>query len=176
MVEYRINMMNPKTQTAMLSINIPKAEVNEEFSILKSENYTLDTLFIDRVVALLDEATEVNESVFNTIVDYLTDKFKTELLTVEDVLDLIEEKATELFSISESVNKNSTCRCENPLFFITTVNIIENEKPVGYLGLYLGKDGNYEPAELFKTLVEAQEADGFDKIIPIYYNRPWKLL
>ena len=170
-MEYRVEIYNPVTKEAICYRDIP---------IHKLDNYSYDRkeeYLINIGLEILKSDTDVKEVEFDEIIDYLQEISEIEFATYEDVYDYIEGMPSFTCNVSSEINPNTESKADNPIIKVTANSyekqndISADEKSVGYAGQY-AYGNKFVTACIFRTYTEASEADGFDRIIPVYFEKP----
>lgn len=169
-MEYRVEICNPATKESLCYQDVPAYRL-DNYSYDEKEDYLIN------IGMEMLKSDDVKNADFDEIIDYLQEISEIEFGTCEDVYDYVGGMPSITCNIDTKINPNTESKADNPIIKVTA-NSYENqndisadEKPIGYAGQY-AYGNKFVTACIFRTYTEASEADGFDRIIPVYFEKP----
>lgn len=169
-MEYRVEIYNPVTKESICYCDVP-AHKFDNYNYEEKEKH-----LISIGLEMLKDDDSVPNNDFDNIDDYLQEIGDTEFAFCGEVLDYIEGMPSFTCNVSPEINPNTESKADNPIIKVTANSyekkngILADEKPIGYAGQY-AYGNKFITACIFRTYTEASEADGFDRIIPVYYEK-----
>lgn len=170
-MEYRVEIYNPITKESICYRDIP-AHILSNYNYDEKEEY-----LINIGMEIIKDDYAIKNDDFANIDDYIQEIGDIEFSTCEEIYDYIEGMPSITCNIDTKINPNTESKADNPIIKVTANSyekqngISADEKPIGYAGQY-AYGNKFITACIFRTYTEASEADGFDRIIPVYFEKP----